>query len=61
MKDRDFQIDDTVILTLFSEIGKGKIIKIRKDDLGTPIYIIKLDGDTEYFARSYELSLTSST
>jgi hypothetical protein len=61
MKDRDFQIDDTVTLISFPAIGKGKIIKIRKDDLGIPIYTIKLDGDTEYSARSYELSLTSST
>ena len=61
MKDRDFQIEDTVTLVLFPQIGNGKIIKIRKDDVGTPIYTIKLDGDTEYSARSYELSLTSST
>jgi len=59
MKDRDFQIEDAVILISFPEIGKGKIIKIRKDDLGTPIYTIKLDGDTEYSARSYELALIS--
>jgi hypothetical protein len=61
MKDRDFQLDDTVTLISFPEIGKGKIIKVRRDDLNIPIYTVKLDDNTEFTARSYELSLTSST